>query len=196
MRNLITDYLGVHAQAMPLREQRMKLIASNLGNADTPGYKAQDLDFDAALRHAQGQDANGLMATTHEQHYEISSGLNPFQIAREGVKIGDPPVGIELRAPWRDELIIEARKIGAAVREGDDQRGVAAVDAQPVHQPIPGSSAATAAARLPVRISAVAASISGWKCRSSPSVGMIARRCPRAASSAALDVSGAWKSMP
>ena len=43
MRNLITDYLGVHAQAMPLREQRMKLIASNLGNADTPGYKAQDL---------------------------------------------------------------------------------------------------------------------------------------------------------
>ncbi len=40
---------------MPLREQRMKLIASNLGNADTPGYKAQDLDFDAALRHAQGR---------------------------------------------------------------------------------------------------------------------------------------------
>ncbi|KAG0731292.1 hypothetical protein G6F23_015452 [Rhizopus arrhizus] len=26
------------------------------------------------------------MATTHEQHYEISSGLNPFQIAREGVQ--------------------------------------------------------------------------------------------------------------
>ena len=41
VRNLITDYLGVHAQAMPLREQRMKLIASNLGNADTPGYKAR-----------------------------------------------------------------------------------------------------------------------------------------------------------
>ncbi|MCR2148713.1 flagellar basal body protein, partial [Salmonella enterica] len=55
MRNLITDYLGVHAQAMPLRAQRMKLIASNLGNADTPGYTAPDLDFDAALRHAQGQ---------------------------------------------------------------------------------------------------------------------------------------------
>ncbi|WP_313148364.1 flagellar basal body rod protein FlgB [Stenotrophomonas sp.] len=86
MRNLITDYLGVHAQAMPLREQRMKLIASNLGNADTPGYKAQDLDFDAALRNAQGLDGNGLMTTTNEQHYEISSGLNPFQVAREGVQ--------------------------------------------------------------------------------------------------------------
>ncbi len=63
----------------------MKLIASNLGNADTPGYKAQDLDFDAALRHARAgcQWPDGHH---HEQHYEISSGLNPFQIAREGVQ--------------------------------------------------------------------------------------------------------------
>jgi len=39
MPNLISNYLGVHAQAMPLREQRMKLIASNLSNADTPGFQ-------------------------------------------------------------------------------------------------------------------------------------------------------------
>ncbi|WP_225763814.1 flagellar basal body rod protein FlgB [Stenotrophomonas sp. Marseille-Q4652] len=86
MPNLISDYLGVHAQAMPLREQRMKIIASNLSNADTPGYKAQDLDFDAALRHAQGQDANGLMQTTHEQHFAISGGLNPFLVTKDGVQ--------------------------------------------------------------------------------------------------------------
>ena len=86
MSNLISDYLGVHAQAMPLREQRMKLIASNLGNADTPGYKAQDLDFDTALRSAQGQSGNGLMATTNEQHLAIGGGLNPFQISREGIQ--------------------------------------------------------------------------------------------------------------
>src|SRR5690606_36720332 len=71
MANLISDYLGIHAQAMPLREQRMKLIASNLSNADTPGYKARDLDFDAALRHAQVATGNGLMTTTAEQHYGI-----------------------------------------------------------------------------------------------------------------------------
>ncbi|MFI8716439.1 flagellar basal body rod protein FlgB [Stenotrophomonas sp. NPDC077464] len=86
MPNLISDYLGVHAQAMPLREQRMKLIASNLSNADTPGYKAQDLDFDAALRNAQGLDSTGLMKTTSEQHYAIGGGLNPFQITKEGVQ--------------------------------------------------------------------------------------------------------------
>ncbi|WP_313255369.1 flagellar basal body rod protein FlgB [Stenotrophomonas acidaminiphila] len=87
MPNLISNYLGIHAQAMPLREQRMKLIAGNLANADTPGYKARDLDFDAALRNASGADGNGLLATTAEQHYRIGNdGLNPFQVLRPGVQ--------------------------------------------------------------------------------------------------------------
>ncbi|WP_313398394.1 flagellar basal body rod protein FlgB [Stenotrophomonas sp.] len=88
MANLISDYLGIHAQAMPLREQRMKLIASNLSNADTPGYKARDLDFDAALRQAQGVAGSGTLTATAEQHYAIASpdGLNPFQVLRAGVQ--------------------------------------------------------------------------------------------------------------
>ncbi len=88
MANLISDYLGIHAQAMPLREQRMKLIASNLSNADTPGYKARDLDFDAALRQAQGVAGSGGLTATAEQHYAIASpdGLNPFQVLRAGVQ--------------------------------------------------------------------------------------------------------------
>lgn len=87
MSNLISNYLGVHAHAMPLREQRMKLIAGNLSNADTPGYKAKDLDFNAALQHAQGLQRSGLMASTAEQHYQIGGeGLNPFQLLRPGVQ--------------------------------------------------------------------------------------------------------------
>ena len=81
MRNLITDYLGVHAQAMPLREQRMKLIASNLGNADTPGYKAQDLDFDAALLQ-QALDAYG----SRERRF----GLTSAQIAALATETSSP----------------------------------------------------------------------------------------------------------
>lgn len=46
------DLFGIHAAALPLREQRLKLIASNLANADTPHYKAVDLDFTTALRRA------------------------------------------------------------------------------------------------------------------------------------------------
>ncbi|ADV27368.1 flagellar basal-body rod protein FlgB [Pseudoxanthomonas suwonensis 11-1] len=91
MLNPISSYMGVHADALPLREQRMKLIASNLANADTPGYKAQDLDFNAALdaatRSRTGGVANGpgVPAATHESHLQdaIATGLAPFQYTRQ-----------------------------------------------------------------------------------------------------------------
>ena len=40
---------GVHAAALEVRSRRMGLLASNIANASTPGFKAKDLDFDAAL---------------------------------------------------------------------------------------------------------------------------------------------------
>jgi flagellar basal-body rod protein FlgB len=86
MPDLIKNHLGLHAQALPLREQRLKLIASNLSNADTPGYKAVDLDFDAALRSAQGQQSTPL-DTTNTVHFPTGNdGLNPFQVVRAGLQ--------------------------------------------------------------------------------------------------------------
>jgi flagellar basal-body rod protein FlgB len=41
---------GVHAAALEVRSQRMGLLASNIANASTPGFKAKDLDFGTALR--------------------------------------------------------------------------------------------------------------------------------------------------
>ncbi len=46
------SFLGIHGTSLVLREQRLQLLAANLANADTPGFKAQDLDFNAALRAA------------------------------------------------------------------------------------------------------------------------------------------------
>jgi len=48
----INSYLGVHAQALRLQAKRTELLASNLANADTPGYRARDIDFRAALADA------------------------------------------------------------------------------------------------------------------------------------------------
>ena len=45
---------GIHAEALELRSQRMGLIASNIANAGTPGYKAKDINFTVALRKAEG----------------------------------------------------------------------------------------------------------------------------------------------
>ena len=45
---------GVHGTALSLRSQRLALLASNIANAATPGYKARDIDFEAAMKLASG----------------------------------------------------------------------------------------------------------------------------------------------
>ncbi|CAM3697699.1 flagellar basal body rod protein FlgB [Roseateles saccharophilus] len=52
MINRLTDGMNFDAQALVLRAERQRLIASNIANADTPGYVARDLDFAEALRDA------------------------------------------------------------------------------------------------------------------------------------------------
>jgi len=59
--------LGIHAKALEVRGQRTELLASNIANADTPGYKARDIDFRAALSSAGGQIRTGMRGT-NERH--------------------------------------------------------------------------------------------------------------------------------
>ena len=40
---------GLHGTALALRSQRLSMLASNIANAATPGYKARDIDFSKAL---------------------------------------------------------------------------------------------------------------------------------------------------
>lgn len=47
-----TSFLGIHGTALAIREQRLQLLGANIANADTPNYKARDLDFNSALRAA------------------------------------------------------------------------------------------------------------------------------------------------
>ncbi len=48
---------GIHGAALEVRSKRMGVLASNIANAATPGFKARDVDFNAALdaRLAQGR---------------------------------------------------------------------------------------------------------------------------------------------
>ncbi|MCS6948723.1 MAG: flagellar basal body rod protein FlgB [Steroidobacteraceae bacterium] len=45
----LDTHLGLHTQALALRARRAELLAANLANADTPNYKARDIDFRRAL---------------------------------------------------------------------------------------------------------------------------------------------------
>ncbi len=49
--------LGAQSAALALRVQRQQVLASNIANADTPGYKAVDFDFSSAMRAAAGAAA-------------------------------------------------------------------------------------------------------------------------------------------
>jgi flagellar basal-body rod protein FlgB len=48
----LDDYLRVNETAIGLRERRAQMLASNVANADTPNYKARDIDFNSALQTA------------------------------------------------------------------------------------------------------------------------------------------------
>ena len=52
MLNRLTDTLDFQAQALTLRSERQRLLASNIANADTPGYVARDMNFAQALQRA------------------------------------------------------------------------------------------------------------------------------------------------
>lgn len=46
--------LEFYQKALALRQQRQEVLATNIANADTPNYKARDIDFSATLREAIG----------------------------------------------------------------------------------------------------------------------------------------------
>jgi flagellar basal-body rod protein FlgB len=63
----INDNLfGVHTQALDLWQRRSEVLASNLANADTPGYLARDIDFKKALSSASA-NGNSLPMTITQQ---------------------------------------------------------------------------------------------------------------------------------
>ena len=69
MLNRLTDNLNFQTQALTLRAERQRLLASNIANADTPGFQAREIDFARALREATGEVGTpGAMATTQRGH--------------------------------------------------------------------------------------------------------------------------------
>jgi len=69
--------LGINQHALLVRTARMEILASNIANVDTPGYKAKDIDFKAVLQASvddakQSQQA-GTLNTTHDRHIKLNT---------------------------------------------------------------------------------------------------------------------------
>lgn len=60
----LTSGLEFHSKALVLRAERQRIIASNIANADTPGYVARDINFQQALRESTGARQSELSAAS------------------------------------------------------------------------------------------------------------------------------------
>ncbi|HEX6999707.1 MAG TPA: flagellar basal body rod protein FlgB [Gammaproteobacteria bacterium] len=72
MSKLIDAALGIHSRALAVNARRLEVLAANLANADTPGFKARDVDFRAALATAAGERER--LAATHPKHLSAPRG--------------------------------------------------------------------------------------------------------------------------
>jgi len=77
---------GPHENALELRAARSEVLASNIANANTPGYKARDFDFQKALKLATHQQGGGIERT------------HPMQLSGN---ISDIPVQLKYITPFQ-----------------------------------------------------------------------------------------------
>ncbi len=72
--SIIDRAFSIHDDAMMLRSRRSSILASNIANADTPDYKARDMDFSAMMKQVRsGQDSNIKMARTNDRHISANT---------------------------------------------------------------------------------------------------------------------------
>ncbi|MCB5187985.1 flagellar basal body rod protein FlgB [Methylobacillus caricis] len=78
MMNKLDAALNFHETALRVRGQRQELLAANIANADTPGYKARDINFADTFKQAlAGIDHSGLSAaTTNSAHLQANAPSN------------------------------------------------------------------------------------------------------------------------
>ncbi|MCG6939203.1 MAG: flagellar basal body rod protein FlgB [Gammaproteobacteria bacterium] len=71
--------LGIHQKTLAFRAQRAEILASNIANEDTPGYKARDIDFKSALAAVEAESVNSL-TRTNSKHIQINTSENNAEI--------------------------------------------------------------------------------------------------------------------
>lgn len=76
MISKLDDYLRFNETSLNLRAQRQQLLASNIANADTPNYKARDIDFNKALQGAMtrtGAATPDVLTKTAAAHFSATA---------------------------------------------------------------------------------------------------------------------------
>lgn len=86
MANLLnTNLMTMMEKSLDFRTQRQELLSSNVANKDTPGYQAQDMVFEKALKSALHADEPGPLQTSHPLHMD-GNNTPPLELV-EGQRI-------------------------------------------------------------------------------------------------------------
>ena len=94
---MFDNIFGIHERALLLQGQRLGVLATNLANADTPNYKARDIDFSEVL--ARTADGPLPIQATQAAHITLSTGAlpqddlkyrNPYQASLDGNSVEMP----------------------------------------------------------------------------------------------------------
>jgi flagellar basal-body rod protein FlgB len=88
MSDFLDRQLGIHARAVQLRSQRLDVLASNIANADTPGFKARDLDVSSALKGGFGAML-GDAAMRYRVPLQASLDGNTVELATEQAQFAE-----------------------------------------------------------------------------------------------------------
>ncbi|WP_257274470.1 MULTISPECIES: flagellar basal body rod protein FlgB [unclassified Endozoicomonas] len=111
--------LGVHPQALAFRGIRAEVIAGNLANIDTPGFKARDVEFKSILKGQLSGDAS-----TDDRHLDMPPSAQdssmmyriPFQQSTDGnsVELGVEQASFSQNAmDFQTSLIFLRKKLGS-----------------------------------------------------------------------------------
>ncbi|MGR3993070.1 flagellar basal body rod protein FlgB [Pseudomonas sp. 1121_17] len=85
--------LGIHEKALGFRAQRAEVLANNITNADTPNYKARDMDFSSVLAAESDKQQNGRFALDR---------TNTRHIDAQGLAMGDE--ALKYRTPTQPSV--------------------------------------------------------------------------------------------
>ena len=96
---------------MDILSARQKLVASNIANADTPGYLTQDLDFQAELRNAGG----GVLQVSGVAGLKIKNDGNDVSLDRESRLLAENALRFQVASQLMKTQI---RVVRSAIQEG------------------------------------------------------------------------------
>lgn len=86
---------GVHGAALAARSQRMGVLASNIANASTPGYKAKDIDFQTALALIETPGGSMDAAMMYRVPLQPSQDGNTVELATEHTAFAENAVAYQ-----------------------------------------------------------------------------------------------------